>query len=172
MSTAFPHRSRPRRPRGLCAAIAALATLLPGPLFAATCEVTATPFAFGAYDTVNQLDVSSNTITVTCRRRPDPPGSVLAWTVALSPGSGTYSARQMSSGAAVLRYNLYTTAARTVVWGNATPGTGVVAGSVTFGPGNNPHTVVHAVHGRIPGDQNVAPGAYTTAVPITITVVY
>jgi spore coat protein U-like protein len=172
MTTVLVHRSRPRRRRALFAALAALAALAPARSSAATCEVSAAPFAFGAYDTVDQLDVSNNTITVTCRRRSDPQGSVVTWTVALSTGSGTYVARQMSSGAAVLLYNLYTTAARTVVWGNNTSGTGVVTGSITFGQGNNPRSVIHAVHGRIPGGQNVVPGAYTTAVPITVTVVY
>jgi spore coat protein U-like protein len=92
--------------------------------------------------------------------------------VALSSGSGSYAAREMSSGTNVLRYNLYTTAARTVVWGDTTSGTGIVTGSITFGAGQKDLSVIHPVHGRIPGNQSPAPGNYATAVPITVTVVY
>lgn len=172
MTAAHLHRSMGRSLRGLCAALAALGALAAMPAAAQTCSVSASPFAFGASDMVDQLDVSNNTITVRCRRQTGIPGIVVSWTVALSPGSGSYAAREMSSGTDVMLYNLYTTAARTVVWGDGTSATGIVGGSITFGAGQKDLSVVHPVHGRIPGNQSPAPGNYATAVPITVTVLY
>jgi spore coat protein U-like protein len=70
-----------------------------------------------------------------------------------------------------LTYNLYTTAANTTVWGNGTSGTATVSGSFTVPAGaGNSGFLTHTVYGLIGGSQNVTPGAYSTATPITVTV--
>jgi spore coat protein U-like protein len=70
-----------------------------------------------------------------------------------------------------LTYNLYTTAARTTVWGNGTAGTATVSGSFTVPSGSGRSGFqVQTVYGLIGAPQNVTPGAYSTATPITVTV--
>ena len=141
---------------------------------AATCSVVGLPLAFGAYGSPGGAQVDSTaTLTVTCT-----PDAILLscrtdYTVRLSTGtSGSYSPRQLASGANRLNYNLYTSAARTTVWGNGTGGTGTVAGTISTSilgliclAGNNNHTV----YGRIPASQNVAAGLYSDTITVTVT---
>jgi spore coat protein U-like protein len=81
---------------------------------APACTVRAPNLAFGAYDTINNLS-GITTITVRCRRIQQGPGGIVAYSIALSTGSGSYAARQMISGANVLSYNLYVDPAHTMV---------------------------------------------------------
>jgi spore coat protein U-like protein len=70
----------------------------------------------------------------------------------------------MTSGANLLNYNLYTTTARTTVWGNGTAGTGVLAGTGTG--------IVQAVtvYGRVASGQTSVPaGSYVDTVSVTVT---
>mgnify|MGYP001121486766 FL=1 len=140
---------------------------------AATCAVVGTPLAFGAYTSPGgaQLDTTS-TLTVTCT-----PDYLLLtcrtdYTVKLSTGiAGGYAPRQLASGANRLDYNLYTSAARTTVWGDGTGGTSTVPGTINTSllllvclAGNNNHTV----YGRIPASQNVAAGLYSDTITVTV----
>jgi spore coat protein U-like protein len=141
---------------------------------AATCSVTGLPVAFGNYGSPNgsQTD-TSGTITVTCT----PDLILLAcrtnYTVSLSTGTaGSYSPRQLASGANRLNYNLYTSATRTTVWGSGAGGTATVAGTINAGilgliclAGSNDHTV----YGRIPASQNVSAGSYGDTITVTVT---
>lgn len=156
----------------LVAALAAWSLFVPAPTWAAnTCTVAAQAHAFGAYDTVNPTQATSS-ITVTCLHTTSP-AVTFSYAIALSAGPGSYAARQMTGTGDTLTYNLYTTAARTTVWGNGTAGTGTVAGSFTVPIGvNNSGSQVQSVYGRIGAPQNVRPGAYSTATPITVTVTY
>lgn len=87
--------------------------------------------------------------------------AVVAFTVSLSTGSsGTYSQRRMTSGTAFLGYNLYVSALRTIVWGD-----GITTGTVSTVDNN----VDLPVYGRIPGLQNVPPGAYSDTIIVTVT---
>lgn len=134
-----------------------------------TCTVSALALAFGAYDTVNNLN-GTTSITVSCDNINQGTGGVVPYTVALSSGSGSYAARQMLSGSNVLLYNLYTDPTHTTVWGDGTSGTRTVSGSFTNPPKSQSATLT--VYGLIPGPQNVAAGTYTTTAPIVITVSY
>ena len=69
-----------------------------------------------------------------------------------------------------LIYNLYTSAAHTTIWGNGTSGTNTVSGSVTIPSGSLSASRTYTVYGLIGAPQNVSPGAYSTATPITVTV--
>jgi spore coat protein U-like protein len=90
-----------------------------------------------------------------------------AYTVGLSAGStagATVSQRLMANGAETMRYNLYTDAARSAIWGNASPalvpGTGSGLGS------NAPLTV----YGRVAaGQAGLAAGNYQDSVTVTVT---
>src|SRR5437868_9911714 len=89
------------------------------------CSVTASALSFGAYNPTSgsPLDGTSS-ISVYCTV-----GS--AYTVALDigTGGGAYTARGIANGANVLDYNLYTSSARTTVWGDGTGATSTVGGS-------------------------------------------
>jgi spore coat protein U-like protein len=124
---------------------------------ATTCTVATTDLAFGTYDplVVNSAGAGSNldgqaTITVTCSGGASP----LVW---ISPGTGS----RIMTGPGNLSYELYSDAARTVVWGSTSatavqlPVSSGVAQPVT-------------VYGRIPSGQNVPVGAYAQTVTVTV----
>lgn len=141
---------------------------------AAVCTVLGTPLAFGNYASPGGAQTDSTaTVTVTCT----PDYLLLAcktdYTVSLSAGtSGGFSPRQLASGANRLNYNLYTSAARTTVWGDGSGGSAKVNGSITTSllalvclAGSNNHTV----YGRIPAAQNAAGGVYSDTITVTVT---
>ena len=135
-----------------------------------SCSVAATTHAFGAYDTINPLSGTSS-ITLTCLHTTNP-AFTFNYTIALSSGSGSYAARQMTGAGDTLTFNHYTTAAHSTVWGNATGGTATVSGSLAVPAGvNRSGSTILTVYGLIGGSQNVTPAAlYSTAAPITVTV--
>jgi spore coat protein U-like protein len=136
-------------------ALAALALALAAQHAAAGCTASAQGVAFGAYNPLSGAAVDGvGNVAVSC-------DVATAYTVALSPGSGSYAARTMTSGAHRLGYNLYVDATRAVVWGDGTAGSAAVPG---LGTAAN-----HTVYGRIPGIQNVDVGSYTDTITITLT---
>jgi spore coat protein U-like protein len=150
-----------------CAALAAAS-----PALADSCTVSVPTLAFGAYDTINALP-GTTTVTVTCTHTANP-ATRFNYSLALSSGPGSYASRQMTGTGDTLTYNLYTTAAMTTVWGDGvTGGTATVAGSfnVPGGTGRS-GSDTQTIYGRIGAAQNVLPGAYSTATPITITITY
>lgn len=85
-------------------------------------------------------------------------------------GSGSYSAREMSSLGDVLQYNLYTDPARSIVWGDGTGATGTVSGSVDFSALLGAvRTANHPAYGRIPANQAVDEGVYADTLTVTVT---
>ena len=110
---------------------------------------------FGTYDTFSALHLeSTGNVEVTCVL-------TTAYTIALSPGNGSYMPRVMNSGVHALSYNLYTDATRTTIWGDGTGGTSVVSG--------NAISANHTIYGRVPAGQNVNVGAYSDSLVVTIT---
>jgi spore coat protein U-like protein len=78
-------------------------------------------------------------------------------------GSGaTVAVRKMTNGASTINYSLYTTAARTTVWGN-TVGTNTVAGT------GNGAAQSHTVYGRVPAQTTPAAAVYTDTITVTVT---
>ena len=167
-------RPQPSRPCGrMVAAMAACAGLVAAPpALADSCTVSVPTLAFGAYDTINAL-TGTTTVTVTCTHTAGA-ATTFNYVLALSSGPGSYASRQMTGTGDTLTYNLYTTAALTTVWGDGiTGGTATVAGSfnVPGGAGRSGNDS-QTIYGRIGAAQNVLPGAYSTATPITITISY
>ena len=138
---------------------------------AADCTVNVpSPYHFGSYDTLNDLDIAID-YTVTCSRTTQGV-EVVNVVVTFSPGSGTYAQRTMSNGSSTLTYNLYKDAARTQIRGDGTAGT--VTGTARFVL-NAPQSTQSAsgtIYGRIFGGQNVTPGTYSTTIPITVTMTF
>jgi spore coat protein U-like protein len=157
--------------RSLAAAIAATALLAAAPSRADSCSVGATTHAFAAYDTVNAR-AGTSSITVTCTHT-NSPAVRFDYVIALSSGPGSYAGRQMVGTGDILVYNLYDGVAHTSVWGDGSAGTVVVSGSFNVGGGaGGTKSDVQTVYGLIGGSQNVLPGGYATASPITVTVTY
>lgn len=132
-----------------------LGLLLIAPGLWADCTVSAQSVVFGNYDvfSAQPLDGAGN-IGVSCS-----PGA--SYTLSLSTGGGSYSQRELTGDTHILYYNLYTSASRSVVWGDGIGGTGTVSGS---GEGAN-----HTVYGRIPAGQNLPVGSYSDTIIVTVT---
>ncbi len=88
-----------------------------------------------------------------------------AYTVKLGAGTGTgatLASRKMSSGALLLSYTVYTTAARTAVWGDGTASSATVSGT---GDGANQSI---SAYGRIFSGQTVSAATYADTVNVTV----
>jgi spore coat protein U-like protein len=117
--------------------------------------VGASGIAFGGYDPFVAPNVDSvGNISVTC-------DVATTYSIALSPGSGSYDSRVMTSGIHELLYNLYIDATLTTVWGDGTGHSATV--------GATQSTAHHIVYGRIPAGQNAHVGVYSDTIVITLT---
>jgi len=129
---------------------------------APNCTVAATPMAFGAYTGVD-ITTPTSTITVNCT-------ALTGYGIALDVGTGggTYAARTMSNGGTgTLVYNLFTTTARNVVWGDDSGSTDIIAdiGSGMGTPKN------HTVYGSLlaANNPNAQSGSYASTINVTVT---
>lgn len=87
--------------RNLLALIGAAACMIAVPTFAAQCTISTAGLAFGVYDPFSTEPLDSiGTISVSC-------DEAVPYTIALSPGNGSYSARRLVNGLYSLIYNLY-----------------------------------------------------------------
>lgn len=112
-------------------------------------SVTAVDFgAYNVFSSFNNNGVGS--ITIRCQG-----GGGSSFLVSLSSGqSNNYASRMMKSGANILNYNLYTSAARTVVWGDGTGGSSMMTA-------NKNSTTTLSIYGQIPAGQDASIGAYS-----------
>jgi spore coat protein U-like protein len=133
---------------------------------AVTCTVSTSGVAFGTYNAIgNQNADTIGTIAVTCNGNV---GDQANYQIALSTGSGSYTARLMPGPSDNMQYNLYKDAARSVVWGDGTGGTSVVTDSYIL----DSTSVVkyYSVYGRVPAAQNqLNAGSYSDTVVVTLT---
>ncbi len=124
------------------------------------CAVTTSDLAFGSYDptAIDPTDATAN-IVVACT-----PGTI--FTVALDQGTtlgATITDRRMANGVDILRYQLFSDAARLNNFG-ATPGLDALpAQTSTATPAIIP------VFGRVAPQQNVPPGEYRDVVTVSVT---
>ena len=123
------------------------------------CTITANDLDFGNYSAISGSNVdASSTLEVTCTNG-------TSYSVALDEGTtsgGTLTTRLMTDGSNTLDYNLYTSAARTTVWGDGTSSSVTVSGT---GSGSLQSL---SVYGRIPASQSVAIGSYSDTITATI----
>lgn len=135
-------------------------TCIPAIAQAASCRVTATPVRFGNYNPLRVAPLNrTSRITVNC-------SGTGTFTVALSTGqSGSYNPRYMLSGASAdqLDYNLYTNAARNIIWGDGSGGSVIV--THVF----NNNRVRLNVYAQIPARQDITPGNYTDNITVKVT---
>lgn len=123
---------------------------------APSCTVTvAAGLAFGTYDTLGTAPLDSQlSVQLKCPKPLQPQ----AW---LSRGSApSFFPRTMRNGSEILPYNVFLDAGRTSVWGDGTGGS-----TAWFGPPGN-STIVG--FGRIAAGQDVAVGAYSDTLVLTV----
>jgi spore coat protein U-like protein len=152
---------RTKRRRLLAAALILMLGTAAG---AEGCTISATGVAFGAYDPrAAGPDDGTGSINIACH--PDDSSVNIALG---SGGSGSSSNRRMASSAAALNYNLYTSASRTMTWGDGSGGTSTVTltnGAVSGGVRRFSATVF----GRAPALQNIPAGTYLDTIIVTVT---
>jgi len=136
------------------------------PAEAFNCNVTVTSLPFGSYNIFSPtpLDSTAN-LNVTCNIPPQHPQAPLPVAVSLSAGnSGGFAQRWLqSAGPDNLRYNLYTSAAFSTIWGDGGGSSSIVTAQVTSASPYN-----GTIFGRIPAQQNVRPGSYSDTITLTI----
>jgi spore coat protein U-like protein len=150
--------------RALTAAAVVLSLLAGGAResVAGSCAITdVASVALGSYDVFDLAPLdSSGTLTYECT------GVQATDSIRIeisAGGSGTFSPRAMSAGAAALSYNLYLDAARISVWGDGSGGTS------TYGPLQPAEgSTSIPIYGRAPGGQNASPGNYGDTVVVTL----
>lgn len=129
--------------------------LLSGGSCQAACTLEVQSVLLGNYDAIEGSAVDgTGQIRVQCAPAAD-------YTLSLSSGQGSYPARELRAGSAVLYYNLYLAATRVAVWGDGNSGTLNVSanGSDTW----------HTVYGRIEAGQHTVPaGAYSDQILVTV----
>lgn len=132
----------------------------------ASCSVSATSVAFGAYDPTSSVPVTpTGSVSVSCQLISGF-SLLVAYTITLSTGSGSYTARKMTGTATPLSYNLYLNSAMTQVWGD-----GVTGGSVSKSDGyllglgtvSNSYTV----YAKLPAQQLVSAGSYADSIIVS-----
>ncbi len=127
---------------------------LPGTA-AAECLLNIVNVSFGAYDTLSLADTDiTGSITISC-------DAETSLQMSLSAGFGSFTMRQMKSGGGTLLYNLFTDPSRITIWGDGSPGTGLLSLSGTGG--------TYTVYGRIPARQNVPVSTYGDTITVTLT---
>ena len=126
------------------------------------CSATAVDLNFGVVNPLGGDVDQSTTVTVKCTKNS-------AYNVGLDGGtvSGSVIAdRLMANGADTMRYQLYSDAGRSSVWGNSAPSW---VGGTGAGMGTGQALTVY---GRVPtGQTNLAVGSYAEPT-ITVTVTY
>lgn len=149
--------------------VAFLSGVLPRPAAAAlgSCSVSATSVAFGVYDPISASpNDSTGTVTVSCSLISGL-SLLVAYSIGLSTGGGSYVTRQMNYLTDYMSYNLYTSGPRTTVWGDGSGGTQMIYDGYLLGVGGA--TTNYTVFGRIPARQNVRGGAYQDNIVVTVT---
>lgn len=134
------------------------------------CTVTAGGIAFGVYNPLSAIgDASTGSLVVTCTGSGTGTTNVTI-NLSLSTGiSGTYSTRTMVSGANVLNYNIYWSAADAQIMGNGTGGSySGQAGPIPLNAGGSVQAT-GTMYGYVPPLQDVAPGGYSDVITVTVT---
>jgi spore coat protein U-like protein len=169
-----PAAGQARRVRFALAAVLCMASAAAR---AGDCTLSTVPINFGSYDPIEAFadNDSSGAVTLDCDpTEPDEFFEELfgVWVqIELGPGSsGTYAARTMRQPpSSVLQYNLYTTAARTTVWGDGTGGTATVSGAVGGWFSGQPNPRTFGVYARLPPAQDPSAGLHTDTITVRVT---
>ncbi len=131
-----------------------------------TCLVLTNAVAFGFYDpTAAAGQTAAGNVNVTCALVGS--NTTVAYTIALSKGSGSFAQRTMKFGSIPLNYNLYTSSGYGTIWGDGTSSTSMVSDSMSIdglGTINN-----YPVYAMMPGSQVLTTGLYSDSITVTVT---
>lgn len=145
----------------LSASVAGSALISQATLAAPSCTFTTiTAVGFGAYSVFATLPNNNGvgSLAIRCVGGGGP-----SFAVTLSTGqSNSYASRVMKSGVNQLNYNLYTSSARTTVWGDGTGGSSTLAATANS-------TTTLSVFGQIPAGQDATVGTYADSITATVT---
>jgi spore coat protein U-like protein len=123
----------------------------------AACSWTAnmTTMNFGAYNVFGATAVTATSVgSINCT------GNYNVTIAATAGNGGAFSPlRKMVGGA---QYNIYTDAAMTIIWGDGTGGSTKDGGTINGG------TATVTEYGNVPLSQDLAPGAYTDSLTVTM----
>ena len=151
---------------------AAMALGAAAPALAVTisCTASASSIAFGVYNPLSITPATSTgSMRVVCTGSGTGSANVTVG-VTLSAGlSGTFATRKMFSGANSLNYNIYWSTAYTQVMGDGSGGSfaGSAGPFTVFAGGTG--TATGTMYGRVPAQQDVAPGSYVDTILMTVT---
>ncbi len=140
---------------------------------AASLSVSTSPVIFGPYDTLSPSDntAGQGEVAVTyVAGAPPNPAVTYTITISASPNSGSINPRTMKQSPGSpdsLNYNVYTDAARTIIWNNAITG-GADTVVLTL-KRNDPQPQRTPIYGRIAALQDVGVGTYNDSLTVTIT---
>ncbi|NII09428.1 spore coat U domain-containing protein [Oleiagrimonas sp. C23AA] len=124
--------------------------------------ISATSVNFGTYDaSAPSPSLSTGNVRLAC-------GYTFALlpaaTIRLSRGQGpNYATRRMMAGGQSLRYNLFTSSARTSVWGDGSGGSQMVTVAALLAASMN-----LTVYGSVAPGQYVRAGAYSDQITVTV----
>ena len=147
--------------------------LASGSFAAGSLTVATSPLVFGLYDVFSPTDnmVGQGEVAVTYVVGPNPnPPINYTITISASPNSGGINPRIMKLSPATadsLNYNVYTDAARTIIWNSVI--TGGSDNILLNLKRNDPQPQRTPVYGRITALQDVSVGAYSDNLTVTIT---
>ena len=130
-------------------------------IYAAKCRVNTVPLDFGIYYPMQTqpLEITGG-VDIDCR------GKRGTYQLSASTGvSGSFSDRYMQMDMHILKYNLFTNAARTSIFGDGTGNSTVVTGFHLRG--RTRETI--NIFGEIYASQNPDPGLYIDVITVTIT---
>jgi spore coat protein U-like protein len=148
----------------LCAAPAALAAVT------VNCTASASSIAFGIYNPFNTTPTTSTgNLRVTCTGS-GTGSTTITVGVTLSTGlSGNFATRKMFAGANSLDYNIFWSTAYTQIMGDGSGGSfaGTTQPFTIFAGGTG--TATGTMYGRVPAQQDVAPGSYVDTILVTVT---
>jgi spore coat protein U-like protein len=134
------------------------------------CTASTSGIVFGIYNPLNPVaDASTGTLRILCSGSGTGSANVTL-SVTLSAGlSGSFATRKMFSGANTLNYNIYWSTAYNQIVGDGTGGSfaGTAGPFVVLAGGSN--TATGTFYGLIPASQDVAPGAYSDVITVTVT---
>ena len=157
-------KRRSLKPAGAIVAFVALASTTTLARAAVICEIAAPSIDFGTFD--GEAVEVEETIAVTCTGS----GNNQDVTVDVSQGSsGNFSIRRMvGPQSQALDYNLYTTEAHAVVWGNGTGGTFHFFDMLDFRT-EHTHVIELRVYGLLRSQPVPEGGRYIDTITVTVT---
>ena len=137
------------------------------------CTATSTGVNFGVYDPLSSaINESSDTVTVSCSRGLFELVGTVSFIVSLSAGaSNSFNPRKMQrtdSSQYFLNYNLYTSAARNIIWSEQDQG-GTQGGSISLPFLTFSGSKDFTVYGRLfAGQMQLAAGSYSDSIKVTV----